>query len=128
MFIYSSEILTSHSESGLKSIKIEDLRKLTSFPSEKLATSSCHLLWMSGKWMKFKDIPHWNGFMEAVNISEDFDTTSIRFLPFLNLKATSSDAINSVLHFASDSCRKANKSVTCVTFDQPLYWKQFYFR
>ena len=116
---------TSHSESGLKSIEIEDLRKLTgtSFPIEKLGTSSCHLLWMSGKWMKFKDIPHWNGFMEAVNNSEDFDTTSIRFLPFLNLKATSSDAINSVLHFAADSCRKANKSVTCVTFDQPLYWK-----
>lgn len=114
---------TSHSESGLKRIEIEDLKKLTSNPSEKLTTSSCQLLWMSGKWMKFKDIPHWNGFMDAINNSEDFDTTSIRFLPFLDLKATSSDAINSVLHFASDSCRKASKSVTCVTFDQPLYWK-----
>ena len=47
----------SHSESGLKRIEIQDLRKLTSIPSEKLLTSACQLLWMSGKWMKFKDIP-----------------------------------------------------------------------
>ena len=86
----------SHCESGLKNFEIEDLRKFKSITSDTLLTSSCQLLWMSGKWLKFQGFPHWNGFMETVTNSEDFDTMSICFFPFLNLTATSSDAIKCV--------------------------------
>ena len=75
------------------------------------------------KYMDVQNIPGWNGFMSTITSSLHYQTSKVKYLPFVNLPASSYDAINTVLQFASQKSRAMNQEMCFVTFDQPLYAK-----
>lgn len=85
--------------------------------------SPSELHWMCAQWLGVIKCPGWNGFMETITDSREYQETQIMFLPFVNLPPSSPDCIHSVLIFAAQECKKLNQRTCFVTFDQPLYIK-----
>ncbi|XP_029341748.1 uncharacterized protein LOC100571724 isoform X2 [Acyrthosiphon pisum] len=85
--------------------------------------SPSELHWMCAQWLGVIKCPGWNGFMETLTDSREYQETQISFLPFVNLPPSSPDCIHSVLIFAAQECKKLNQRTCFVTFDQPLYIK-----
>jgi hypothetical protein len=81
------------------------------------------LFWMCAQWLGVPKFPSWNGFMEAITDSQEYQRAHINYLPFVNLPPSSFDYINSVLIFAADESKKLGLKTCFVTFDQPLYIK-----
>lgn len=61
--------------------------------------------------------------MEKHTAHEHFDVSKIRFLKFINEKATDPDTIYTALNYAATLTRKKRQETCFVTFDQPLYYK-----
>ena len=54
---------------------------------------------------------------------DEFQTSRIEILPFINLDQTNLSTIYTALCFAQELCEKSNKKTCIVTFDQPLFQK-----
>ena len=65
----------------------------------------------------------WSCVMKTVVRNEEFQTSRIEILPFINLDPTNLSTIYTALCFAQELCEKNNKTTCLVTFDQPLFQK-----
>lgn len=61
------------------------------------ALSFDELFWMCAHWLGVPKFPGWNGFMEAITDSQEYQRAHIIYLPFVNLPPSSLDCKNSVL-------------------------------
>ena len=61
--------------------------------------------------------------MKTVVRIEEFQTSRIEILPFINLDPPNLSTIYTVLCFAQELCEKSNKKTCIVTFGQPLFQK-----
>jgi hypothetical protein len=65
----------------------------------------------------------WSGFMKTVLKSDEFQTSRIETLPFINLEPSNPSTIYTALCFAQTQSDKHNLKICPVTFDLPLYQK-----
>ena len=108
--------------SGLKSITVKDLGAEVTAPV--VSAMIMDNLWLCGKWAGCESPPSWNGYMKASFSShENFHTTDIEALPFINLEPSNPSTIYSALKFAAAHCQNIGQKFCFVTFDQPLYAK-----
>ena len=61
--------------------------------------------------------------METYYESEEYSTSKIIPLPFVNASPSNYDTILTVLIEAATKCQAMGQEHSFVTFDQPLYWK-----
>lgn len=80
-------------------------------------------VWILGYTLNLSPCLPWSGFMKTVLKSEEFKTSRIETLPFINMDLSNPSTIYSALCFAQLQCEKNNQNVLPVTFDQPLYQK-----
>lgn len=78
------------------------------------------LLWFSS-WHLQVTRPGWNGSMQAGMCGKHPGTTSIIYLPLLDLSASSRSCVYSTLDFIGTQARRYNFT-PMVTFEQQLYW------
>jgi len=65
--------------------------------------------------------------MELITATEqNYQTSMVLTLPFVNLQPTSLDAIYTVLTYAVAESQRQGQQTCVVTFDQPLYAKAAY--
>ena len=83
------------------------------------------LLWSTG--YIFKDsCPSWSGYMSSkVNDDKVLPKSYVSMLPTIDLHATDTTALYSLLSFLEGQCKKLNVPMACVTFDQQLYIKAY---
>ena len=83
------------------------------------------LLWSTG--YIFKDsCPSWSGYMSSkVNDDKVLPKSYVSMLPTIDLHATDTTALYSLLSFLESQCKKLNVPMACVTFDQQLYIKAY---
>ena len=83
------------------------------------------LLWSTG--YIFKDsCPSWSGYMTSkVNDDKALPKSYVSVLPIIDLHATDTTAVYSLLSFLEEQCKKLNVPMACVTFDQQLYIKAY---
>ena len=79
------------------------------------------LLWFSS-WHLQVPRPGWQGAMQAGMCGKHPGTTSIYFLPLIDLSASSDSCVYSTLDFIGTQTKRYNFT-PMVTFDQQLYWK-----
>ena len=73
-----------------------------------------------------KSCPNWSGYMSSLKINDHPLTKSvITMLPVINLHATDTTALYSLLSFVTDQSSKINVPTPPITFDQPLYVKAY---
>lgn len=78
-------------------------------------------------YLKFKtnnDFPGWNGFMNLLTSTHDFDTSSIIFLPFIYASSSDYNTLYTAMKTSVDNAKSLNMKTCIVTFDQPLYIKK----
>lgn len=113
--------LEADSSQALKDLQIIDINTST-INDNLLSDAIPEILWLTGKAIDTVKLPGWHGFMETHPLRVDeYYVSTIRYLPFVNLKAASKDAITTVLHYASGETIKKGQRTCFVTFDQPLY-------
>jgi len=61
---------------------------------------------MCAQWLGVPKFPGWNGFMEAIIDSREYQRAHINCLPFVNLPPSSLNCINSVLIYAAGESKK----------------------
>ena len=108
---------------GLKNISIQDLNEIRTFTPNSRIIPNVDVLWTCRTWLKVKENPSWNGYMEVFSAYDQYSMSSISIIPFLRLNSSSPDATYSSLLFAIYECQKNNQRTYIVTFDQPLYAK-----
>jgi len=79
-------------------------------------------MWLCGKVWGVK-IGGWNGFMMNIHQEKSYSTSSISYLPFVNLPASDYNCILTVIQLAQRKTRDLKQQITIVTFDQPLFMK-----
>jgi len=80
------------------------------------------LLWKSSQLLKVPR-PQWSGFMQLVHKGQHPGTSSIVFLPMIDMDPNDLSCIYSTLKFISSHALR-HQSYPVVTFDQPLWWKE----
>lgn len=75
------------------------------------------IIWLLGKGLGVPNVLSWHGFMHKHYSNKPYVVSSVHFLPFVNLKASSNDALNSVLEYAAESTRKNGQVTGFVTMD-----------
>lgn len=81
------------------------------------------LLWKSSLLLKVKS-PQWSGFMQLVHKGNHPGTSSIQFLPIIDMDPNDLSCIYSTLKYVTHQARQHN-TLPVVTFDQPLWLKAF---
>ena len=83
------------------------------------------LLWSTG--YIFKDsCPSWSGYMSSkVNDDKVLPKSYVSMLPIIDLHATDTTALYSLLSFLEEQCKKLNVPMACVIFHQQLYIKAY---
>ena len=79
------------------------------------------LLWKSSQLLKVPR-PQWSGFMQLVHKRQNPGTSSIIFLPMIDMDPNDRHFIYSTLKFISSHAQR-HQSYPVVTFDQPLWWR-----
>lgn len=84
-----------------------------------------NLLWLSGTWLEEPEEckPGWNGCMEMLYATKEYQTSAVIPLPFINLAPSNPSTIYTALLQAAEKGTSNGQSLTMVTFDQPLYAK-----
>lgn len=116
------QLQTFGGSGGLQDVTIEDLQKLNPISNE-IVPLTTDVVWLYSKWIQDPSVPGWNGFMEQITASKDYDRSRIICLPFINDPPTQIDTIYTSLLMASEKCKQLNQKMCFVTFDQPLYLK-----
>ena len=65
----------------------------------------------------------WNGYMQKIKNSKNFETSLIDFLPFIYSPPSDTITLYNCLLQSCDRASKMGIKTVIVTFDQPLYWK-----
>ena len=109
---------TSPCENGLAKIKVTDLDAINVSSDESLLKAKMEdTLFLCGYVLTEDNTPNWNGFMEMSTRQEkDYQVSKVLIQPFLNLQASSLNAIYSWRMLQQ-------KLVRLVMFDRPLYRK-----
>lgn len=105
---------------GLQSVTVAPLQISD---SQGLQASSLDSIWMLGFMLDLKPCLPWTGFMKTVLNSDEFQTSRIETLPFIDLDPSNPSTIYTALSFAQTQSEKHNLNICPVTFDQPLYQK-----
>ncbi|KYN50525.1 hypothetical protein ALC57_00165 [Trachymyrmex cornetzi] len=105
---------------GLQSIIVENVDGENYRPIDLTFTD---ILWLYSKNKNPNATPGWNGFMQNIKHSDDYATSKILPLPFVNAPPSDMNTIFTVLIEASRRTMAENQEVCVVTFDQPLYYK-----
>ncbi|KYM95812.1 hypothetical protein ALC62_13539 [Cyphomyrmex costatus] len=105
---------------GLQSVVVENPDEETYHPID---FTFSDILWLYGKNKNPTATPGWNGFMQKMTNSDDYATSKIIPLPFVNASPSDLNTIFTVLIEASRRTIAQNQEVCVVTFDQPLYYK-----
>ena len=79
------------------------------------------LIWFYGKLKNSLKSSAWNGLMKTYYESEEYSTSKIIPLPFVNAPPNNYDTILTVLIEAATKCQVMGQKHCFVTFDQPLY-------
>jgi hypothetical protein len=90
-------------------------------PNVKEPHADVDLLWKSSLLLKVPR-PQWSGFMQLIHKGEHPGTSSVTFLPMIDMDPNDLSCIYSTLKFISSHARR-HQSYPVVTFDQPLWWK-----
>lgn len=80
-------------------------------------------LWIVGYILELAPCPSWGGFIKMAVKSDQYETSRIEILPFINLEPSNPSTIYTALCFAQKLCKKHGLQICPVTFDQPLYIK-----
>lgn len=80
-------------------------------------------LWKSSLLMKIKR-PQWSGLMQMIYKGDHPGTSSVMYLPMIDMDPNDLSCIYSALKFISQHTRQ-HQSCPVITFDQPLWWKAF---
>ena len=67
--------------------------------------------------------PRWSGYMRWAANTAILEESYISLLPIIDLHATDSSALYSLLSFVTEQGKILNADMPCVTFDQQLYVK-----
>ncbi|CAH2086035.1 unnamed protein product [Euphydryas editha] len=82
------------------------------------------LLWLYGKWKNLSPLPGWNGYLQQLTKNnQNFSTSQVIFLPFIDHPASNLDTIYTTLHSAINIAKSHQQKTCIITFDQPLYSK-----
>ena len=83
------------------------------------------LLWSTG--YIFKDsCPSWSGYMSSkVNDDKVLRKSYVSVLPIIDLHATDTTALYSLLSLLKEQCKKLNVPMACVTFDPSRLMKLY---
>ena len=86
---------------------------------------SIDILWNFARVFN-KSCLNWSGYMRSLKTNDHPLTKSvITMLPVINLHATDTTALYSLLSFVTDQSSKLNVPTPSITFDQPLYVKDY---
>lgn len=105
---------------ALQSVTVEPLQISD---THRLQASALDSIWMLGYMLNLTPCLPWSGFMKTVLKSDEFQTSRIETLPFINLEPSNPSTIYTALCFAQTQSDKHNLKICPVTFDQPLYEK-----
>jgi hypothetical protein len=105
---------------GLRSITVQPLQISN---NDKMQASALDCAWMLGYMLNLTSCLPWSGFMKTVLRNDNFQTSRIETLPFINLDPGNPSTIYTALCFAQTQSEKHNLKICPVTFDQPLYQK-----
>jgi len=105
---------------GLHSVTVEPLQISD---THRLPASALEFVWMLGYVLNLTPCLPWSGFMKTVVKSDEFQTSRIETLPFINLDRSNPSTIYTALCFVQTQSDKHNLKICPVTFDQPLYQK-----
>lgn len=82
------------------------------------------MLWLYGKWKNLSPLPGWNGYLQQLTKNnQNFSTSQVIFLPFIDHPASNLDTIYTTLHSAINIAKSHQQKTCIITFDQPLYSK-----
>ena len=85
------------------------------------------ILWHTGWFFSTPDRPrpNWSGYMQSSTsyFAEMFGTSTVEFLPLIDLNPNSQSCIFSTLTFIIGQANNQQINTPCVTFDQPLWLK-----
>ena len=108
---------TSNFTHTLSSIRYEHLSdRMVAYPH-----SAMDFLWKISPVLSL-DRPLWSGFMQMVHQGDHPQTSSVMFLPMIDLDPNDPTCIYSTLIYICNHARKYN-CTPVITFDQPLWWK-----
>lgn len=107
---------------GLKGVEIKKILENDN-DDDFIDTPMEDFLWFYSKFSSDKT-PGWNGFMEQAHINDEYQTSEMMFLPFVNNPPTSFDTILTVMaESARDNFEYHKQKFIFITFDQQLYVK-----
>ena len=86
-------------------------------------STSCDLLWHSAQKMYTGNQPptSWAGFNQEESVGTHLPPANITMLPIMDLKSCDESCTYSMMIL--NEATLLNISTTCITFDQPLWWK-----
>ena len=105
---------------ALQSVTVEPLQISD---THRLQVSALDSVWMLRYMLNLTPCLPWSGFMKAVWKSDEFHTSRIETLPFINLEPSNPSTIYTALCFAQTQSDKNNLKICPVAFNQPLYQK-----
>lgn len=92
-------------------------------PESEYIMSKEEVLWSLGVFLRIENHPPWAGFMEKHTRHRAYEVSQTLFMQFIDLPATSVDALNTSMVVARENAEILKQGTTCITFDQPLHWK-----
>lgn len=111
---------------GYSKIVATNLASLEDKPSLSYKNGrTLNMFWLSGTWLEGPEEskPGWSGCMEKLYAKEQFQTSAVVPLPFINLAPSNPSTIYTALLQAAERGASNGQTITMVTFDQPLYAK-----
>ena len=94
--------------------------KLYSFKG-KDSTAKLDLLWKSSIMLE-SPRPAWSGMMQLVHSGRHPGTSSVMFLPLIDMNPSDTTCVYSTLKYIQEHADRHNVT-PIITFDQPLWWK-----
>ena len=99
---------------GLKNEAIKDLN-INNPIAHEIDFKMTNIIWIYGKWKNSLKSLGWNGLMETYYESEEYSTSKIIPLPFVNVPPSNYDTILTVLIEAATKCQAMGQEHSFVT-------------
>ena len=107
---------------GYSKAQVENLHDHQAFTETNL--NGVDFLWLYGKSRDIAPLPGWNGYLEQLTKNNNnFSTSQVMFLPFIDNPASNVDTIYTTLNCALSIAKSHGQKTCVITFDQPLYSK-----
>ena len=106
---------------GYKNIKFQVLNKKLELNTSE--NGELRNFWMFLKYNNNMHFEGWNGYMQKITSSKNFETSLIDFLPFIYSPPSDTITLYNCLLQSCDRASKMGIKTVIITFDQPLYWK-----